>query len=512
MNPAARRVGLPLYIPLALLAMVLAIFGRVLFGPGDQVLSNADTDIAGQFIYWRQFGFDQLRAGHVALWNPHVFSGAPFMSAFQSALFYPLNWIYLILPLTRALNCEIVLHVFLLGLFMALWLRRYQLHPLAVLFACSLVMFGGPVFPQTYAGHLAELDAMAWAPLILLTVDNLIDAPDARWVLTGILAFAMQFLAGHPLVVFKTVAACGLYGAMRLIKASRRSTTVLCLAAVGIASLLIVTVQLWSGWETAAEGTRGGGTRIAFAASFSLPPENLITMLVPGFFGNLSGYPYWGRWFLWDLWPFFGLTGLAMALFALMSDFPYKRIWALTALVLLWIALGKHTPLFWLLYRYVPGFSYFRSLARFSFEALLFLAMLAAFGTDALLRSARGSRFGAAAALATGVLLAGLGLWMRSGGASTMWNALVNTIAQSGESYIPADAYAHPGFNLVARRFAGSQCLISAGSCWSWRRYFFSARTGPVPPTSWSLSASPRCSPSPARPWPRFRSRRRPRP
>ena len=453
----------PLYIPLALLAMVLAIFGRALFGPGGQVLSKVDTDISGQFIYWRQFGFDQLRAGHVALWNPHVFSGAPFMSAFQSALFYPPNWIYLILPLTRAINCEIVLHVFLLGFFMALWVRRYQLHPLAVLFACSLVMFGGPVFPQTYAGHLAELDAMAWVPLILLTFDNLIDAPDARWVLIGVLAFAMQFLAGHPLVVFKTVAACGLYGAMRLIKAPRRSTTVLCLAAVGIASLLIVTVQLWSGWETANESTREGGAKLAFAASFSLPPENLITMLVPDFFGNLnvSSYLYWGRWFLWDLWPFFGLTGLAMALFALMSEFSYKRIWVVTALVLLWIALGEHTPLFWLLYRYVPGFSYFRSLARFTFEALLFLAMLAAFGTDALLRSARGTRVAAAACLATGVLLAGLGLWMRSGGALTMWNGLVNTIARSGESYIPANAYADPSFNLVARRFAGSQCLIA---------------------------------------------------
>ena len=125
--------------------MVLEIFGPVLFGPGDRVLSKGDTDIADQFIYLRQFGFDQLRRGHVTLWNPHVFSGAPFMSAFQSALLYPPNWIYLILPLARAINCEIVLHVFMLGFFMALWVRRYQLHPLAVLFACSLVMFAGPV-------------------------------------------------------------------------------------------------------------------------------------------------------------------------------------------------------------------------------------------------------------------------------------------------------------------------------------------------------------------------------
>ena len=457
------RMSSPLFVPLSLLGMMLAMFGRVLWGPGDQVLSKSGTDIAGQFIYWRQFGFAQLRAGHVALWDPHIFSGAPFFGGFQSALLYPPNWIYLILPLARAINCEVVLHVFLLGLFTALWVSRYRLHPLAVLLASSMVMFGGAFFLRAYAGNLPPMDTMTWAPLMLLTLDSLLDEPKAKWVVVGIFAFSMQLLAGYPPAVFSTVFTCALYGGMRLLRAPRPVGTMLCLAIAGTGALLITAAQVWSGLETASEGTRHGGVSLAFAGSFSLPPENLITLLVPGFFGNLTTYPYWGRWLLWEMCPFLGLTGLAMGFFALRVDFPHKRIWAIMALVLLWIALGVHTALFSVLYRYAPGFSYFRAPSKFAYDGVLFLALLAAFGADALMRSARGTRSAAAVAMATASLLGGLGVWMRSGHEFAPWGAIVNAIAQSGESRLPVNTYVDPRFNLVARHFAGSQCLIAGG-------------------------------------------------
>ena len=74
------------------------MFADVLFSDGSKILSSPHTDIASQFIYWRDFGFTELRKGKLALWNPHLFSGAPFFGGFQSALLYPLNLPYLFLP------------------------------------------------------------------------------------------------------------------------------------------------------------------------------------------------------------------------------------------------------------------------------------------------------------------------------------------------------------------------------------------------------------------------------
>ncbi len=81
------------FLPLALAALTLAMFAGVLLLPGDRVLSKFGEDLSTEFVYWRQFGFQELRAGHLVLWNPHVFSGVPFFGGFQAALLYPPDWI-----------------------------------------------------------------------------------------------------------------------------------------------------------------------------------------------------------------------------------------------------------------------------------------------------------------------------------------------------------------------------------------------------------------------------------
>jgi hypothetical protein len=171
-------------IPAFLLLLTLAMFGDVLLLPGDQILSDLGKDLSSQFVYWRQFGFHELRAGHLALWNPYVFSGTPFFGAFQPALLYPPNLIYLVLPLPKAINYEIALHVFLLGMLMSMWVRHHGLHPAAILLASVSTMFGGAFFLHIFPGHLPFLDASAWTPLILLTVDELLENPRPEWSLS----------------------------------------------------------------------------------------------------------------------------------------------------------------------------------------------------------------------------------------------------------------------------------------------------------------------------------------
>jgi len=133
--------------------MTLAMFAGVLFLPGDRVLSQLGLDTSNIFVYWRQFGFDNLRSGHLPLRMPQVYSGLPFLGGFEEALLYPPNWIlYLTLPLAKAINAEFALHVFLFGLFTAMWAGRYNLHPLAVLFAACVAMFSRPFFGQIFGG------------------------------------------------------------------------------------------------------------------------------------------------------------------------------------------------------------------------------------------------------------------------------------------------------------------------------------------------------------------------
>ena len=454
----------------------MAMFANLLLWPGDRLLSDPKQDLAGEFVYWRAFGYAQMRAGHLALWNPHVFSGVPFLGGFQAALLYPPNLIYLILPLAKAIDLEVALHVFLLGWFTSLWIGRYGFHPTAVLLASSATMFGGGFFLHVYPGHLATLDAMAWVPLILRCIDELFGRPQSKWILIGILAFAMELLAGHPQTLFNVLVTCVLYGALELRKIPRLRWSVLALAGVGIGAIALTTVQLWTGVNAASEGTRHGGVPYDFAAMLSFSPQNFVTLIVPGFFGNLTHFPYWGNGYLWEMCPFVGVTGLSLAIFAMVSDFPKKFVCIAMILTLFWIALAANTPLFPILYQYVPGFDHFRCHAKFIFEACLFIALLAAAGMDAVIRSEHGLRWFAVGLLCAGALAAVIGIGLYDvaplGGVFKTWRGSIGSLAtikflahhEASVAYLAQHGSRASGLGREGPRYSGWQCLLSAAT------------------------------------------------
>ena len=155
------------------------MFGDVLVSP-RQVLSSRDNDLYLQFVPWREFAFGQLGKGNLPLWNPHLFCGAPFLGAPQSALLYPPNWLHLVLPVGPAVNWLIAMHIFWAGLTMYLWTRHRRLHWLACLAAGGVFMFSAVQFLHIVAGHLANLYLMPWVPLLFLAIDGVFDSRAPR--------------------------------------------------------------------------------------------------------------------------------------------------------------------------------------------------------------------------------------------------------------------------------------------------------------------------------------------
>src|ERR1043166_6304585 len=126
-----------------LLALTLAMFGDVLFVSGTRVLGHPGSDLLLQYFAWREFGFRELANGNLALWNPHIFCGAPYFGGMQGALLYPPNWLFLILPLPAAINWTVALHVFAIGAFVFFWMKQRGLGTPPSFFAGALVMFCG---------------------------------------------------------------------------------------------------------------------------------------------------------------------------------------------------------------------------------------------------------------------------------------------------------------------------------------------------------------------------------
>jgi len=449
--------------------LVLAMFFDVLFAPGPRVLGSETADMARQFLPWRDFGFSELAKGNLALWNPHNYAGAPFFGGMQSALLYPPNALFLVLPPPLAANWSVALNVFLLGAFLYLWALRRGLLPFAAFVAAALVVFSAPHFLRLYAGHVTSMAAMAWAPLIFLAIDEWLAARRPGWVLVGMLAVAMQILAGHPQTVYLTALMAGFYAVLRLfsVEAGRLG------AAAGLLSfylggVLLAALQLAVAFQAAAEGVRSAGVPYEFAVYFSFPPENLVTLLAPAFFGD----PYWGRWYLWEASAYMGVVGFALGCYGI-ATVPFRGKSALltTAAVATLLAFGDNTPLFRFAFDWLPWLDRFRGAGKFFFITTLILALFAGGGLDRLLRTPVSRRTlwiaaGAAAVLAASAVLA----------RSIDWQPLANAVLASGQTYLAPAAYGDAGFVAAAQRLAAlglalaTATLAAAAAILLWTR------------------------------------------
>lgn len=453
----------------ALAVLTLTMFGDVLFFARDQVLSNRTTDVFGQFLHWRAFGFGELRKGNLPLWNPHLFSGAPYFGGFQSALLYPPNILFLILPLGPAINWSIALHVFLSGVFMFLWTAHHRLRPLACFLAAAMFMFCGGHFLHIYAGHLPNLCALVWAPLIFLALDGLREKPGLSWSLLGMFAVAMQVLAGHPQYVFYTGVAAGVYTLLCCLRAPERKRFLLGTAGIIIGALGLSAVQLLTGLQESRETVRSEGLTYQMAAMFSFPPENLLTLLAPKFFGDMKSLSYWGRWYLWEMSLFLSVTGLVLAAGgAVWGDRERRYRAGIMVLVLFVLALGAHTPLFKLLYYLAPGFHKFRGSSKFIFLVSLFVAFLAGMGLDRLLSGQRLPRPFAVGVSVLALLAAAGALWLREVDAAaalgTAWHNLMLAVQNTREVYLPAATYSDLQFVDQAASLASASLFLGAGT------------------------------------------------
>jgi hypothetical protein len=455
------KIRRPAFVSLAvLLVLALGMFADILFAGGTRVLGHPGSDMFLQYFAWREFGFRELAHGNLALWNPHIFSGAPYFGGMQGALLYPPNWLFLVLRVPVAINWTVALHVFAIGAFMFLWMKQRGLSAAASFFAGTLVMFCGAFFPHIFAGHLPQLSAMTWSPLIFCSIDAAFRTQRFGWSLLGILAVAMQVLAGFPQYVFYTGIIAGLYAALQLI-GNWNWRLAVALLSIYPGGALLAAVQLLPAIQTTRETTRGFRLPFQFASMLGLPPENFVTLLSPDFFGQMA--KYWGRWYLWETSLFVGVAGFAFAIYAaICCERATKWRPLIVVLVSFLLALGAYTPLFGFLYNWMPGFDRFRSISKFGFLASLFLSLLAATGLDWLLKQKRIETAFIVAVFAGAAAMGVAGWWAGSTGA---WPELMNASRASGQSYLFPQLYANAEFIAQSQHRAATSSLVAAGVC-----------------------------------------------
>ena len=427
--------------------MMILVFIDVMILGNALVLSKAYYDVYSGALAGREFVFGQLRQGNFTLWCPSVLGGFPCFGGFQSGLVYPLSFPYLFMSAAAAINWSFILHMFLGGMFMYLWLGRQKLHRFACLAGALMFAFCGPFYLRLYPGHLMPHSTIAWIPLVFLAIDGIVATPTLGWLLLGTIAVSMEMLAGYPQVLFYTAIAAVLYTLAKISESQKIWKSILLLALMNVFTLGLTCVQWNAGAAMAEECVRKGGVQYWFAATLSLPPESWLTLIRPGLFGDMEKFPYWGRWYLWEMCLYFGTIGFFFS-FVGLAHSRRRRVLTVAgiAVVMGVLALGFHSPHFRFFYDHVPGFNMFRSNSKFIILCEVFLIFLSAHGMDMLFRdNARkrlttGTFTGAVAACAALAVLTGLVLTREL---RTFWK-FMSIPLNSGEIFVDPHRFTAP--------------------------------------------------------------------
>ena len=368
---------------------------------GDRIVARGDLLL--YFYPLRDFAAAALRSGHIPLWNPYNFMGAPFLANPQTAVFYPPNILLSWLPVERAVSLNIVVHLVIaaLGTF-ALARRGFDMTRLAAL--CAGVAFGLGGYLGAQIEHLNQVQVLAWMPLVLLAVLTPITSLSTLLRRTTSLAvlLALQITAGHTQSLYISCVAAGIVVLVQLARSITRIThmrtpahtlssssslssllstfyfsSLAALALAVVIAALLCGAQLVPTLELARESFRSGGMTLQEAGAFSWRPWVITRALLPT----------WGDPLFAEYVAYLGAVGIALACLGALTTRRRTLLPLLLTVLGGVLALGIATPLFSLLYRFAPGFNLFRAQARWLAIFALGAALLIGLGVQVLQHS-----------------------------------------------------------------------------------------------------------------------------
>ncbi len=435
-----RRLGPDFVAALSLLLPLILLFWPVTFGgktliPADNLFAFEPwksfardagvtvphnellSDLILENYVWKKFILECIRRGELPLWNPYIFTGMPFLATGQHSALYPLSLIFYLIPLPRAYGIFTLLQLWIAGLSMYFLARVLGMGRLASVTASLAYELSGffvvsVVFPMIIA-------AASWLPAILACIElALRRLREGRkspipFVVLGAFFTGLHFLAGHPEISYY-VAMVAVYFALarlltfyiRIRQPSFLVKSILALGTMAAAGAGLGAIQFIPLYEVVRLNFRQGMVTLKDVLGWAYPTRQVLTFLIPDFFGNPSHHAYfdliarkwlpvtvnyrgepintifWGIKNYVEAGSYMGLLTLALALAGASLGRDRGIKWAFSALAVLSLLFAFGTPLYALLYYFLPGYNQLHSPFRWVFPYTLSVAVLAGLGVE----------------------------------------------------------------------------------------------------------------------------------
>ena len=372
------------FVIFLLLILTISYFSEALFLKG--ILSFRDL---GRYFYpLRLFTVNMMKSGIVPLWNPYISCGVPHLALQQSVIFYPLSIIYYILPFDLAFNVFLVAHIFLAGLFVYLLCLRWGFRQSSSVISAVIFMFSG--YMISVINLATTLSSVIWFPLILLFFDKALADGSAVNMFLSAVFLAVMFLGGEPSIFYSTLWVLFFYAIFFFLyshnnKNPKKIFTIFLI--VAIISVLLSAIQLLPFLELTRWADRTSGTPpFEQVTHWSLHLRDIFSFVMPFFARtDFSKESYWQEqnWVILIYLGALSLILIPLCIF-LNKDWRIKFLYFVGVLFLL-VSCGNNTPIYYLIYKFIPGLKFIRYPTRFLYITTFAVAMICGAGFNAYL-------------------------------------------------------------------------------------------------------------------------------
>lgn len=300
------------------------------------VKNGAMPDVTDQIYPWRYFTIQSWLNGYPPSWNPYSFAGNPHIANFQSAAFSPFNILFALFPFIDAWSLLVLLQPLIAGIGTFLYVRSLGTEKSGAALSAVAFMFCG--FMVTWMAYGTLSMAIALLPWTLFALERSFQKYSHSIGFLVSLCIAASVFSGHFQTSVYLILLSVFYYLFKVfyIRDKKHAWRILSFIMLGV---VISLVQVIPSVRLYGEAVRSE----IFIASGGIPPQYMVTIFAPDFYGNpVTRNDWFGQYAEWA--SFVGIIPLTLALFSFYIIRRNKTVFFFWLVTLVTLFLAIQSP------------------------------------------------------------------------------------------------------------------------------------------------------------------------
>lgn len=353
-------------------------------------IPNKPTAKDDLWIFYPQRTFTSivLKNWEIPFWNPYSFSGNYHLGLSETAVFYPLNFLFLIFSQIDVWVFLTIIQPTIAGVGMYLFLKKMVLYEKSAMLGALAFAFSGIVIVRMVEG-LSVGHTLIWMPYVFWGIESFFQTKKIRFLLFILLSLFFSLLAGWFQFTFYIFAFALIYALFKLYFYSKDHSKVNYSIIIPFLILPLITLfHTLPAFQALAESPRSGLEGRLFSDTHLMPIAHIFTLIIPDFWGNPAVYNYFGKSDYKESIMFIGVIPLVFAIVSIFKQKKKEELFFIGTIIISFV-LAIENPLSRLIVSTpLPVFSSFLPNRIFLVTTFSF-AILTAYGLDYVLREKR---------------------------------------------------------------------------------------------------------------------------